>query len=701
MRETPEYPFDSMTDLAESSPRPEAEFGAELGLAEPLGIGPVSDVVVVGDALVAVGPGSLTTLTTAGEVVGRLEGLGPLRQAAVLGDVLVVTARHAGAVLIDVSELRRPSLISTYDTLEFATGVAAAGSHIFVTNRHYGLEVVDVHDPRRPTYDGSVLTGEAQSVAIDGATAYVGTWFDKRLVVVDVEDPERPRVTAAGELDGFGDGVAVRDGVCAVATGHHDGRVRDPRHWDGVCYATPRVLADGFGAGHGIELWDVSAGEPRLLSRLKTPQSFVTAPDTWRVVWAGDRLIHSDAHNGVFVVDASVPTSPVHVGFVRLPAAPAPTDLRSPMLQQVRHAATGIAVVDDALFVASSTSDLYRVGGILPGARLAEPERDSVVVAPRPSSPSPRVTGLARSSLPVGRFSTLLATDHQVHDLTLDGDTAVVACGTGGLALVDLAAGHVSAQVPSQGIAQHVTAHDGHLVVSEGVAGVSVWRIEHGDLSRVGVVALPDVVRQVVAEPGQALALAVAGANGYAVIDLSEPSNPTLVALHPVGGLVYARLIPEGRLARTLAVGLSQGDGVHWFDLSDPDSAAQPPRKAGRRMCPITEGAAVLGDRLLVVHQGGYYLLGAGECTPHARVSLARVPGAYLSGTPWVFGSKLLVINRATGSVRVVDVEDVGRPRLVGAWSLPGTPGRPHLLADGSLLVPCGHAGLLHVTKPW
>ena len=155
-------------------------------------------------------------------VVGRLSGLVSARQLAVAGNIAVVTARESGVYVVDVSAPAAPRLLAQYDPVEFATGVHIARPDLAILScRHYGLEFVDLTQPASPRFLSHILVGEAQSVACVGTIAYAGVWFEKELVLVDFDDPAQPSIIARSALDGFGDGVAVKDGLAYVATGHH------------------------------------------------------------------------------------------------------------------------------------------------------------------------------------------------------------------------------------------------------------------------------------------------------------------------------------------------------------------------------------------------------------------------------------------------------------------------------------------------
>lgn len=683
------YPFRSMTDFSDALYRPSQ--GRQIDVV-PLGIGPTIDVVVAGGYIYALAGSSLAVIDPHSfETVGRLAGLVGARQVAVAGHVAVVTAREAGTYVVDVSTPGAPCLAAQYDPVEFATGVRLARPDLAILScRHYGLEFVDLTDPAAPRYLSHILVGEAQSVACVGTIAYAGIWFEKELVVVDFADPARPSIIGRSALDGFGDGVAVEGNLAYVATGHHSGLQRDPRHFEPARHITLDMLEGGYGKGHGVEIHDITdPTNPRCVRRLKSPPSFVNSPDTWRVIVHDSLLIHADAENGLFIYDASDPADPRPLAFGVLPAFATHRKLQTQSLQEDRHPVTGMAMTGDTLLLASSTSDLYRC--VLPSRDIAsEPTLSSPypVTAPDPDVPQ-TVTG-----------ASLRDTEAQVHWVASDGEVMFVAAGTDGLYILDPATAEVVGHERCPGITQHVWWARGLVYTSQGTGGLTAWRRDGTVLRKAGTWHDGTTIRQVFIADAPLAGLAIAGGGSFVTLDLTDAASPRPIADHRVQGLVYARLLADRLVDGRYAVGASQGGGLNWFDLSSPETAAQRPTSPGARLCPIVEGVTVHDGHALVVQAGGYALATPHVLEPHLSARHIREPGRFFSGNPQSVGADRLVItNRATGSVRILDVSDIEAPRTLAYLHLPGTPDRPIRIGN-RLIFPCGRSGLRAIDLP-
>lgn len=682
------YPFRSMTDFSDELYR--VPLGRQLDIV-PLGIGPTIEVVASGGHIYGLAGSSFVVIdATSFEVVGRLPGLVSARQLAVSGHIAVVTARESGVYIVDVSAPAAPRLIAQYDPVEFATGVHLARPDLAILScRHYGLEFVDLTRPEAPRFLSHLLVGEAQSVASVGTIAYAGVWFEKELVLVDFADPARPAIIGRSPLDGFGDGVAVKDGLAYVATGHHSARQCDPRHFEPARHVTLDMLEDGYGKGHGVEIHDVSdPTQPRSLRRLKSPPSFVNSPDTWRVILHDGLLIHADAENGVFIYDAADPAHPMPLAFGTLPAFSAHRSLATVSMQEDRHPVTGIAMVGDTLLLASAASDLYRC--VLPERTPYSPpliHSPFPVSMPEPDLPQP-VEG-----------EVLLDSGGQLHWVASDSKVIFAAAGTDGLYMLDAASGAVLAHQPCPGITQHVWLARGLVYTAHGTGGMIAWQRHGTRLEQVGAFRHEASIRQLFVPETPLLGLAVAGAGQFLALDFSDPVAPRLVEQHRVRGLVYARLLADG-LVGTHAVGASQGGGLNWFDLSSPEAATREPPSPGSRLCPIVEGITVHEGRALVVQAGGYYFATPDRLETHAAAAHIREPGRFFSGNPQALGrDRLAITNRATGSARILDITDAEAPRTLAYLHLPGNPDRPIRVGE-RLIFPCGRAGLRAITCP-
>ncbi len=684
------YPFRSMTDFSDELYEPNT--GVELEVM-PTGIGPTVDVVVAEGRVYALLEAGLAVLEAESlKELGRLDGLLSARQVAVLGSIAIVTARECGVYVIDVSDSGNPKLLSAYDPVEFATGVHLARPDLAIlTNRHYGLEFVDLAVPSSPRFMSTILVGEAQSVFSLGAIAYAGVWYEKELVLVDFSDPRSPKIVGRSALDGFGDGVQVRQELAFVATGHHSALQRDPRTFEQARHITLDMLERGYGKGHGVEIHNVSDPKnPRLVNVVKSPPGFCS-PDTWRLTLHGQWLVQTDSGSGAFVYDITDPARPVPTAFAVLPPFENHRQPRTLSIQRDRHPVTGAAIVGNTLLLAGKTSDLYRCDLSRlerEAARQEQPVSPFLLEYPEPDTPQP------------SKALNLLDTTGQVHWVASDGEVLFAAAGEDGLYVLDPTSRSVLAHQQIDGSSQHVFCSRGLVYVSQVTGGLTIWKRGDTTLRQVGSWHDGPGVRQVMIPESLPLGLAIVGAGEFAVLDISDPAEPICVARHQLIGHAYARLLADRLVEDSYALGATQGSGLNWFDLSGLSGARALPPSSGARLCPITEGFTVHQGRALVVQAGGYYFASPDNPQLHGEASHIREPNCFFSGNPQSVGpDRIVLTNRATGSARVLDVSDESAPKTISYLQLPGNPDRPIRVGD-HLVFPCGRSGLCAVACP-
>jgi hypothetical protein len=640
-----------------------------------VGSGPCHDAAVAGSLLVAVGDGVLTTADLgdplAPRPLGRLAGLGAVRQVVVAGGIAYVAAREDGLVVVDVRTPSSPRLISRYDTLEKATGIAVAGNLCFVACRYYGVEVIDISDPARPQHLSTAFpTLEAQSVAWDDGILYAGIWGDRQVAIGDVRDPRHPRELARAELDGFGDGVEVHAGILYAATGHH-ARAFTGGHWE-----KSRAGEPGWGAGHGLELWDVrDPSQPRLLARHKTRAFYTGVPDMWSVEVHGGTAFLTDTLNGVEVIDVSAPASPRPLARFLLPAP---------------EAAGGLAVGDGALYVAGLGNGLY----VVPAPGMAKPvPRTEIMPAIIADDPRPRASADAGwwTVRPGGQVREAVA---------LPGDRIAVAAGDAGVHLLTLEPQPtVISTLTTRGPARSVAVHGNILAVAEGWGGMSTWRITPTGCEALGRWdAGGEAVLQVVLPAPGRWAVVEKGIRMLAVLDLQDPASPKEVASWTGPGIFYGPQIAASAIAdRWLAWWWHTG-GPYWLDLAAPGHPA-PARPIAGNLQSGVSGAAVTGDTLLVMaRHSGLVVMRPEDPTdllelPFSRLAENRFGHQNMNGLATAIDDLLVVSNAAWSMIRVVDVADRAKPRLLDVIRTAGNPGRA-TVAHGRIVIPDGYEGV-------
>lgn len=665
--------FTAAAGRAENS---QSDFGPELPIVRSLGLGGSMDAAVEGDLLYVIGQGNLYVADIrdprAPKVVGRLTSLGNTRQVQVHGDMAYVTAREDGLFIIDVKNPAAPALLCHYDTIELATGIALAGDVAFVACRTAGVELIDVSDPRRPVHLSTVRTGEAQSVVARGGLLFAGVWGTRELVICDVSNPCRPVVISKTPLDGFADGVALRGKHCFVATGHH---ARGWRYGD--------ETAPQYGAGHGLEIFDVSdPAKPAFVSRIKTPRFYRIGMDMWDVMVAGNYAFLGDTYNGVFVIDISHIERPRFVGHRQLEPAPRAIDGLDAG-ESLPAPVGGMALAKDTLYVAGAWTDLHVVDAT-GMARPAERESDQGPEIP-PELPQ-RDDSRYRVYRPGG----------QVYGVAFLEDTALVAAGAAGLHAVALWPDIQRLQVfPTDGFARDVAVHGQYVYVAESTGGLSIWtRGEDVLLKRVGRYC-PEHggVAQVAVPPPGRYALLHVGQNELQIVDVSDPREPALMLKDRHLGLFYTYPLVRDLLDDRYAGCLWHASGYRWYDLyGGPKPAYSGDHLA--MQANFADGMAIFGDKALLVARGKYALVARNEKHRLEELAFFGIQGCALSGKPTIDGTTLYLSNRVLGTVRAVDVSRIESPRLLAELQSDEHPG-PVVVHSGKVLIPAGYQGLL------
>ena len=174
---------------------------------------------------------------------------------------------------------------ATIPSAQYSERLAAIDDHILVTTYLRGLTIVETTDPEAPAPVGTLDAPGRSSDAVysDGVLFIAGE--DRGLRMVDVSDPSNPAELGYTQVVPQAFGLAVRGDIAYVLGWSNQGLVAvdvgDP--------TAPVILGNAPGAG----------GE-------------------W-VTLAGDHAYVVNPHFGVYVVDVSTPSGPVHVGTLDLP----------------------------------------------------------------------------------------------------------------------------------------------------------------------------------------------------------------------------------------------------------------------------------------------------------------------------------------------------------------------------------------------
>ena len=631
------------------------------------------------------------------EQLSSLEIQADSRQLAVSDGFGYLTARADGLYIVDLASPEQPRLAAHIDTLELATGVAAAGQLLAVTNRHMGCELYDISAPYHPARLGDFLCGEAQSVWLHRNLAIASDWMNKQVHIFDISNPHIPRRLSTFSVDGFSDGVSVvtvsrgkaARTVCLVASGHHSARLMNRVKYKNQTYVTPEMLADGYGCGHGVELFDITdPTQPEFLSRLKAPPLF-GGLDTWRVFGSDGCCYFTDSMNGLFRIDITDLTQPRFTHSFRLPPKACEDGVH--ILSSGGHA--------PALVKASACAAYDRTQ-----LENTPTERHEYSYTEQRGSSNPTL-------------KILYNTNSQLHSFVQSGDILLAACGENGIVRLDQNGGYIDsfatdgichdvALIDDHGRGDH--GHDGCLIATaEGDRGCALYRMTDRivELSRIDF-GIGLSVREVVAV-GDKLVLQL-GCGSLAAACLTVCGDK--YRLEPLGARLGFGMLYHRHIARTTYVDssgsfiivLPLAGGPELLRLGD-NGLERTGYRLGHETCPFEEGTCGYRDKLICVFDRKYHCLDNPASLnslpePDAGVAIdSELTQSSMSGLPFVCGNRLILLNRVTGLIEVFDISSPHSPRLIKQAETGLFPEfAASVKVDGGerIYIALGHAGL-------
>lgn len=657
------------------------------GKLTALGVGGAINAAFYGEYAIILQSGSYPTLnprhngrllvlrpgTEDAALAGQLENLGSARQLTIAGNIAYVTSREDGLYIIDLSAPERPHLLSRYETTEFATGVSVAEGLLAVSLRQYGVELVDVRDPRKPRFISLIRTGEAQSVWLDGKTVYAGVWGSKELVIADISAPEAPRLLTRVPLDGRGDGVIVRDGVCFAATGHH---ARPPR---GVENPSPESYE---ALGNGLEIFDVrDPARPMRLGGVKFPPYYGLTFDMWSVRLSGETALVSDSRNGLFFVDISDLRAPRITGRLQLP--PAPDGRPDPI--------GGFDFQGDLLALAGGETDAYlcRLSRALspsPRARLSFP----AAAAPRQAM---RLAFAPGEALP---WKRALA-QYNVLAVTGDADTLFAACGEAGTLALEKGTLRRLQRLPvdAPGAARAVLWQAPFLYVAEGLAGLAAYEREGGRFVRRAALGYRGrAINDLQLSGNGRFLLAQCAGLGVIAYALDPPGRPRFINAHlDFVGLFYGRHFPARGLGSDCFLGCNR-DGVFRVSCAPEGTRLEAlPRPQARYSFSSSSGLEIWNNRLLAVTGKGNYFI-----VPETEFR-AFTGAEACAGKPRRCGDWMVITERAEGLITLCDASAFPTLKVIARAKTTASPDLAW--TDGeSIFIPGGRQGLILLKAP-
>ena len=600
--------------------------------------------------------------------IAEFVGIGNARQIEMIGDVAVVSAREDGLWLFDVSH-PDPRLLCHYPTVEYATGVALCGNLAFISCRQYGVQILDISAPTHPIHISLVRIGEIQSATVSNGILYGGAWGEMKVVAVDVRDPAAPKMLTEIPLQGRGDGLCVKDGILYAATGQHARGIKNVVDVQDPC----------FGIGDGVEAFDVrDPAHPIRLGGIKFNKAYCISIDMWEAAFYGDTLVVNNPPLGVYGLEPDT----LHVKW-HFPLPPS----------DGVNGVTGVTVLNGDLIVATESGGLYAYRGTKLATQTPNDTQYSFQATPQPFAYACECGAAALHQRYSGSFPVLSITETPEH-LTL-------ACGEGGVHLLDKHTLSPVAIIPTKGMAQDVKYRNGRLYIAEEASGIEIYSLTKGSPVRLGGYHMPKSVYQIQPSNSGRYLMCTGATQELNVLDVSDPNSVKLCYSHRVRSLLYgnnfASVAADGKMLL-----FCHRDGLIFTDPDKRDFAfhvIKYTKSTGFCSFCAGEGIETDRDRIFYTHNGGLALLSTdhADTTDINTLPLLRAE-EHFKGLLTIKNGRILATNRCKGSITLLEEKSSAQLHICARLQCNASPGKA-IFTEDRILIPGGRSGLLELTE--
>jgi len=118
-----------------------------------------------------------------------------------------IAADQGGLLIFDITNLKAPSYVGSYDTPGYAQGVDVSGQYAYLADGPLGLKILDVANPAAPQLVASKVLGQGVWNVYKSSN-YVYA-MGGSVWAVDVSDPQNPVVVSTWSINPFEGGAAA------------------------------------------------------------------------------------------------------------------------------------------------------------------------------------------------------------------------------------------------------------------------------------------------------------------------------------------------------------------------------------------------------------------------------------------------------------------------------------------------------------
>lgn len=631
-------------------------------------------------------------IDNSGEVkeIGTVGGLGSTRDMAFTKDkkAVVITSRRNGVYIVDVSEPSSPKILSHYDSLEYSTGLDINGDYAFICSRWFGIEIVDISDLENPQYVSQFDGGnEYQDCFFDKGFVYVGVYNGKRVDVWDVRTITEPILASQIELDGSGQGCAVKNGILYAATAMRGKN------------AGSSIYDYGRGTGNGLEVYDVTdPTHPKWLSTTKAEGRLdINLTDVWDIQIYNNRAYLSNMFGGVYIYDVSNPKAPVLVKKVEIVAERNSEDYTSYDLSkyifpydaenETHGSVSHVVLGNGELYLTTMNMGLFRIDD--PLSQMTNSDADFIFNK-----------SIHKKDIPsfLEYDTVLYESSDQIWAVKKHLNNYIIANGSSGLVLLDESLNMISS-LKTDAPVRDIEIYNDLLFTAESESGIGIYLISDTGFERLGGykenaynscygdIALTDDGGYVIAE----VAL-----HRISIIDVRDIYNPVPVDISQFGissdlGLMYYRSLCNGLInGKYVAISGSYDTDYFYSDNGELKLYKREENKLYYR----SNGSAAVDGGMIQIANNGYYYKNILNGSVSEKIKIA---GITFEGKCIAADNILVISSEYNGTIMIVDIEDIYNPVLLESVSINGNPDIACFDGD-SILIPCRYYGLLKLT---
>ena len=711
-----------------------------LSSADGISAGKTTGIIVSGDYIYSMGGGKFTVSNAkTKKVISTLSGFGTMRQMEMTedGKYAIITGRQDGLYIVSLVDPEKPKILSSYNTIEQATGLCVAGDYAFVGNRTFGIEVVDISDPANPVHKGNIRSGEVQSCAVHNNIVYAGIWGECGVFMYDLANLENsPYLPMIGKVttNGKGDGMSVieRDGRVYVlaATGHH---LYDASYKDSL-----QNLA--YGQGNGMDIYDVTdPANPIWVSTSKTDgRYYYNANDYWETEACYDAETDKwyaylvNTYNGVYVYDVTDLSAPVRLTHVTIDLKAGSTPALTLADRTVvtswdqsktkRGPVASVVAKDGQLLIAGADSDIFVVD--LPYAYSSDEEKHettSVKVGNKFYEFANALTGGKFSSLKSGSYDHIKTTG-QVMAAATNGNYLYIAAGSEGILVYNATTleklGRIAPSTENGriGFALDVKVYGNKLFAAEDVAGLRVYDISGSFAYAPKLLSVYDdtkIVTQVTVASDGNFAVLHLSDNTVRVINTSSFDSATLKPVNilveatgksadrfsATGGVMYHHNLSPVIDDRYVVFWTHTGT-EYWLDFGPAGSRLATPTivSKGGTYAGSFKGGMSLNNGITSYEKDGVSYAIRIE-NKNARIqsdfssyNYEKLFSLSITGKPEIVGDYMVLTNKQEGKIAFYRMDGT----CLGVLTVNGNPDGAHT-SGTKMYIPMGYQGLLIV----